>query len=151
MADNYATINSLRLDIAGFVRARDLTGLMEKGEHRGSDFVSQGVAGDTFRAKVRGSLRTFIPLIVYGTNDKDGVAHPSPYAGIRANVAQIHTSCVDASLSSTVTLTVTYEDAATRTASVYCPRLDVGLLTENDQGVAANAVLEVVIPAGVLT
>lgn len=150
MADNYVTINSLRLDIDGFARARDLTPLMEVA-YRGSDFVAQGVAGSTYRPKVRDSLRLLLPLYVYGKNDKDGVAHANPYAGIRANVEQIITSCVTGSASATVTLSATYEDAVTRTASVYCPRLDVGLVTQNDKGRVASAVLEVVIPAGQLT
>lgn len=150
MADNYVTINGLRLDVDGFCKVRDLTPLLEQGPFRGTDYVALGTAGRTFRTKVRDAHTILLPLLVYGLNDKDGVAHANPYAGLRDNVEQIYTSCVEASDTATVTGTVTYEDGATRSGSVYCPRLDVGLHNGYKATVLA-AVLEVVIPSGVLT
>ena len=151
MEDIFLTINSLRLDRVGFCGMLDMTDLLQEGEARGANFVADGVTGSTFLPKVTGELRALVQLQVEGEVDKDGVAHPDRWSGIRANVEQIRTSCVVASKSALVTATLTYPDDVTRSADVECPRLDVGLYRGDLTGGAVLAVLEIVIPAGQLT
>lgn len=151
MSDIYLTVNSLVLDRVGFCGLLDMTDLLTEGPARGSNFVSQGVNGSTFRPKPGGELRAMIQLLVEGEVDKDGVAHPDRWSGIRANVEQIRTSCVTASRSALVTATLTYPDATTRSASVECPRFDVGLWRNDVTGGAVVGVLEMIVPAGSLS
>lgn len=149
MAD-FVTLNSLRMDIAGCWEIRDPVALLEQGPFRGSDFVAQGEEGRTFRAKVRDAHSVMLPVLFFGDNDKDGVAHPDTYSGLRDNIEQAYTSWVEASQAATITCTVTYDDAATRTASVYCPQLRVSRHS-GYRAIVFSGVLEVVIPSGKLS
>lgn len=147
---NYVTINGLTLDIAGFCVVRDLSPLLTAGDLRGGDFTAQGVDGDTYRAKSLGAHRLLLPLLIFGDNDKTGSAHTYTWVGLRDNVEEIRSTCVDGTKSALKTLTLTFQDASTRSGSVYCPRLDVSLHNGYRASVLSG-VLEVVIPAGELT
>jgi hypothetical protein len=151
MAGPKLTINSLLLEVPGFCGGRDLTDLETGGPMRGEDFVSHGVAGQTFRPKVQDAHVALVSLLIFGRNNAAGVAHPDNWTGIKANVQAIRAACVTASLTSLVTATVTYPNASTRSGQVYCPRLDVAMHNDDRTGAAVSAVLEVVIPSGALT
>lgn len=152
MAGPTLTINGLSLDVPGFCGSTDLTDLEEIGPLRGSDFVAQGVAGATFRPKVRDVHVALVGIKVFGRNSEAGVLHPDPWSGIKANLATIRTSVLVASETAAVPLILTYPDASTRSGSVYCPRIDVSMNQGDRTGNGGVlAVLEIVIPSGALT
>lgn len=151
MAGPTLTVNGLKLEIAGFCGGKDLTDLEQDGPARGSDFVAQGVDGATFRPKSRDSLVAMCSFLVFGKNSSTGVVHPDNWSGIRKNVAEIRAATVVASRTALVTATVTYPDAVTRTAQVYCPSFDVGMHQDDRTGHAVTGVLEIVVPAGTFT
>lgn len=151
MADFYLTVNTLRLDRAGFCKGRDITDLLGQGPLRGEDFVAQGVAGRTFRTKTQDELVAQCSFVVFGLNNKDGTPYADRFVGLRENIEQIRTSCIDGSASSLVTATLTFPDASTTSASVYCRRLATNLYGDLRNGAAMGLIMEIVVPAGEFT
>jgi hypothetical protein len=151
MAGPILTINGLTLERDGFCAGRDLTDLFREGEHRGEDFIANGVQGQTFRPKVRDAHIALCSFLVFGRNGPTGTAHPDRWSGIEANLQTIRTATIAASRSALVSASLALPNGSTRTGQVYCPRLDVGLHEEDLSGAAVIAVLEVVIPSGALT
>lgn len=153
MTAPYLTVAGLRLDIAGFCGSTDLTALMALAPFRGpDDFVTQGVDGATFREKFRGELRAAVGLKIFGENDKLGVAHPDPVSGCYHNLKTIESTVCTGSKSALVTATLTFPDATAPSASVYCPRIEPGRLSEDDHTYTClYAALEIVVPSSGLT
>jgi hypothetical protein len=145
------TINGLNLLRPGFARVTDLTPLMAKGRMRGDDWTSQGVAGVTFRPKVRDALVVLLQVVVESDKTSTGTNHAvKGMVGLEANMAAIDAACVAGSMSSLVTLTLTRSNASTRTGQVYCPSFEPGEYVDDALAVQLG-VLEVVIPSGALS
>lgn len=152
MASIYVTANSLRLDVAGFCQAVNIDPLLHGfGPLRGEDFTADGVDGDTYRAKAQGSLIAPCSFLVFGFKDESGVAHPDRWSGLRDNLDTIRSTVVGGTKSATKTLTLTYPDAGTTTASYWCRTMDVFDQSGDLTGVAKRVVLEFRIPSGALS
>lgn len=151
MASPYLTVNSLKLDGDGFCRARNITALFGQGPLRGSDFVAQGVAGRTFRTKVQDELRASCSFVVFGLKNSAGTPYSDRFVGLRENFEQIRTSCIDGSRTALVTATLTFPDASTTSASVYCRELQPALFGDLRNGAAMGLIMDIIVPAGEFT
>lgn len=147
-AASFVTINGLRLDIDGFATVDDLTPLQRRARKRGSNWLSDGVAGSTFLPKVTEELPVLLQVVVFATNDKLGAAHPTQRAGFQANYDTIYDTCVAASASALVPLVLTFDNGTTRSANVECVSFDVGRYG-NTRDVWVGP-LEIVVPSGAL-
>lgn len=145
------TVNGIDLALPGFAQAQDLSRFRAIRTVRGDDFTSQGVDGATFRPKVLNPATVLVQVLVENEADSTGTPYAFPgEASLQANFEAIEAGCVSASMSALVPLVLTFDDASTRTASVYCPRFEPGEHVD-DEFTAQVGVLEIVIPAGVLT
>lgn len=152
MASIFVTWNGLRLDVPGFCEARNIDDLIGRtGPARGGDWTSDGIDGDTFLPKSRGSMSAGASFLVYGFKNQLGVARPDRWSGLRDNIELIEATVKAATEVAPQTLTVTYPDAAIRSALAWCAAIDV---TEHDGdrlGIAKRLVLDIRIPSGRLT
>lgn len=153
MAGIYVTFNSLRLDLDGFCGAEDIDDLIGLlGPMRGSDVALQGVDGQTFRPKVRDAAIAVCSWKVFGLKDESGSAHPDKWSGLRDNVETILSTVKTATKSAPKTLTVTYPDAGTRSASAWVYDHDLTSVSGSERlPIARRLVLDIRIPSGQLT
>lgn len=151
MADLYVVFNSLRLDREGFMTARDITALTHRGPLRGQDFTAAGVDGETFRPKPQGAHIAVCSWLIHGKVDKDGNVHPDNFSGLRDNIEDVEAAVLTATKSATKTITVHYPDGGTRSASAWCRKATVSMHNDDRLGIAQKLVLDIRIPAGVLT
>lgn len=152
MASINVTFNGLLLDREGFCEALNIDDLLFlDGGLRGEDWTEDGVEGDTFRSKVRGSAVAVCSFLIQGFRDHAGVAHPYRWAGLRDNVEHIRATVKDATEDAPQLLVVTYDDGATRSGLAWCRKVDVVEHDGDRTGVAKRLILDIRVPAGVLT
>ena len=152
MADEYTTLGSLTLDVAGCIEAHDLTPLLNRGGVRGGDVTVERLDGDVPRGRKRASWRFALSYNLYGTNDFTGSPHVgSRRLGVIANLATLR-AAVQApyAAGNTVTLTHHLEDASTRFAEVIVEDIAAQALDSPQKGDVLRLVLDIVCPAGQL-
>lgn len=151
MADEYITINSVRLDLDGAWGMDDLTPFLGEGEYRGEDRLLPGVAGSNPRPRVLGPLDILAVMYVFGVKDETGTAHSDRRLGLRDNIEYLRGELLPPYAGNSTTIVHTFSDAATRSGTCIVNEFRIVGSRDVGFGRVADTVLDITITSGSLT
>jgi hypothetical protein len=140
----YLTINSVILALDGAWELIDPTPLLGEGPGRGSNRIVPGVAGETYRPKVRGAWRDVLQMDVFGDKNHSGTPYADYRVGMRTNVEYLRTQLLAANVGS-VPITYTMP-TGTRTGT--CEVVDMQFTSRSQTGNWTVCAMELVVLGG---
>lgn len=143
-------IGSVTFPTDGAWGIEDPLPLLARANNVGPNLTVSDADGVTRRDKQRGSLRIPLRVFIFGLKDSAGSAHADEFKGVSDNYDHLYTNLVAATKTASVTCTVTFDDASTKSGSVEVPQLQMSS-HNGPKSTTAVAAMEVVLLDGQLT